>query len=364
MEIENKRSYNLDFLKIVSAIMIFLHHYQQTFGVHFSSGVNFYKGYFVFGYIVELFFIISGFLMFNYILVIQNNDTQFDSWIGHRLLRLLPMVTVSVIVYSVADFFHLKVLGYTLEYDNGFSIFRTVVAALGMQGAGAFKNWNINNPLWYVSVLILCYCWFFVLTKLSKRISCKPYYLYLAMVFVGILVLENDITKPFFSYNEARGYYSFFFGLLLAQYINTYGVGKIEVCLSAFVLLISTLFVIFKQSYDLKELGYSCTFLIYPSIIFISETSALKRLLTIPALKTIGNISFNLYLWHVPLFIIGNLIVKSCGINIDVNNAAFMYLALAICSVWSIISHFCIERKLNVILTRVLNDIKTRRISR
>jgi len=64
--IGKKRNYGLDFLKIVATILIVFHHYQQVLNVEFA-GINFFGGKFYFGYLVELFFLISGFLMFKYI---------------------------------------------------------------------------------------------------------------------------------------------------------------------------------------------------------------------------------------------------------------------------------------------------------
>ena len=50
-----------DIIKTLAATLIVFHHYQQVFKCEFS-GINFYSGLFNFGYLVELFFMISGFL--------------------------------------------------------------------------------------------------------------------------------------------------------------------------------------------------------------------------------------------------------------------------------------------------------------
>ena len=57
----NTRINGFDYIKIVAASLIVLHHYQQVFNCNFT-GINFYNGRFNFGYLVELFFIISGYL--------------------------------------------------------------------------------------------------------------------------------------------------------------------------------------------------------------------------------------------------------------------------------------------------------------
>lgn len=56
-----KNLQGIDILKIIAATLIVMHHYQQVFKLEFS-GINFYGGAFNFGYFVELFFMISGFL--------------------------------------------------------------------------------------------------------------------------------------------------------------------------------------------------------------------------------------------------------------------------------------------------------------
>lgn len=66
MEKKNTREYSLDFLKVVATIIIVFHHYQQGFGVAFSK-FNFAGGKFYFGYIVELFFVLSGYFTYKYI---------------------------------------------------------------------------------------------------------------------------------------------------------------------------------------------------------------------------------------------------------------------------------------------------------
>ena len=53
---------NLDFIKVIIATLIVFHHYQYLSGIKFNH-INFYGGRIYYGYLVELFFMISGFLM-------------------------------------------------------------------------------------------------------------------------------------------------------------------------------------------------------------------------------------------------------------------------------------------------------------
>ena len=55
------RNYALDALKVAATIIIIFHHYQQLTNSSFSAGINYYGGWFYFGMMVELFFLISGY---------------------------------------------------------------------------------------------------------------------------------------------------------------------------------------------------------------------------------------------------------------------------------------------------------------
>ena len=74
---ETKRKNGLDILRIIATVLIIFHHYQQAVGDFQGSRISFYSGRFYFGYIVELFFVMSGFLAFHYAEKIQK---ALDNW--------------------------------------------------------------------------------------------------------------------------------------------------------------------------------------------------------------------------------------------------------------------------------------------
>ena len=86
---KRKNLYGFDFLIIVSESFIVVHHYQQVFKLHFDD-INFYGGRIVFGYLVELSFIISGFLT-----LYSDKLEDALSGIKHKLLRIFPIVTIA-----------------------------------------------------------------------------------------------------------------------------------------------------------------------------------------------------------------------------------------------------------------------------
>ena len=82
--ISEKRYYNLDIIKMISSILIVFHHYQQLSGITFD-GINFYGGKFLFGYLVELFFMISGFVTI--VVYKEGSNHQLKQFL-HKCIRI------------------------------------------------------------------------------------------------------------------------------------------------------------------------------------------------------------------------------------------------------------------------------------
>ena len=62
MKEKSEYYYTLDLLKFALSLLIFVHHFQLISEIRFSV-INFNDGRFYFGYLVELFFVISGFFV-------------------------------------------------------------------------------------------------------------------------------------------------------------------------------------------------------------------------------------------------------------------------------------------------------------
>ena len=78
-----KRSYSLDLVKTIATAIIVMHHYQVVTGARFQT-INFDGGWFYWGYIVELFFLLSGYFMQKYVPVIREGKTTFPEWGARR----------------------------------------------------------------------------------------------------------------------------------------------------------------------------------------------------------------------------------------------------------------------------------------
>ena len=67
---------------------------------------------------------------------------------------------------------------------------------------------------------------------------------------------------------------------------------------------------------------------------------------------TLSGISFEVYLWHLPLMLLMYLIMNVTGWNPPFENMASMYIFLGITWVFATIMYFGVERPITKLLTR------------
>lgn len=207
------RNYSLDVLRIVATIFIVFHHYQQTFEVAFPTEINFFYGKFYFGYMVEFFFVLSGFFMATYIPKIQNGQS-FTTFIKKRLVRLLPLIAIAALVYELITIWGARngsayVTSLSQSYGYQISVWGWIIDSLGIQAGGSLPNPFVNNPTWYVSVLICCYVIFYFITSIAKKINANPVWGYIGMILAGFSVDTYGLNLPFLNSTTSRGYIAF-----------------------------------------------------------------------------------------------------------------------------------------------------------
>lgn len=215
---EKERDATLDFIKVLATSLIVCHHFQQTMGVRFTY-INFFGGRFYFGYLVELFFIISGICAARWIQDILVNNKPFTEFMLKRASRLLPLTSVSVVVFSCMAIIY-ALIKHEWLLGRELDIFGIATACLGIQCGWATANPMINNPIWYISVLQLCYVVMYFATWIANRLSVTPYFLYVGIIFAGMGIQTYGIDLPFFNCEASRGYTAFFLGIVLSKFFE------------------------------------------------------------------------------------------------------------------------------------------------
>lgn len=336
-----KRLYSLDFLKFGASLLIVLHNYQGY--AHESCGI---PNLDALKYVVEFFFLLSGFFAFDYIKKITNGEVSFKQFYTRKAKRLLPLLFISIIGYSIASLlFHKYVSGeaYTI------SIWKYVLTSLGISNGWIFSDATVyvNGPTWYIAVLLLCLAIFYVLTYVAKRLKITPFYFYCAVVLIGVAFCDKKLDTIFLFHRSCRGYYSFFFGVMLGYLIKNRKPTKFLYILSIVLLCVGAYASITEHSV------YLLTFFSYSSLVILFTSDPIVKLFDHSIFGTLGGISFDIYIWQQPVFLTFWSILAMTGSGFDYKTPKGMLIGLILAVAVGTISYFFIEKPLNKLVDKL-----------
>lgn len=333
-----ERNTAIDLLRILAATLIVLHHYQQGVDITFKY-IAFYGGRFNFAYIVELFFLISGLMIFRSVSGDDRNLT-FDGFMGGRLKRIIPLLAVSVFAETI-----LRYVSELLAGKNGFSrnMLDIVVNALGLQTTGLFSINSINQPTWYLSVLLLCYLWLFLIVKISKRFKFNSCYGYVFMMALGIAINTYSWDTVFLNRYISRGYFSFFAGMLLAYYFEKVQRNRAELVSFVFPIVFLALLKV-KPHFLAAGDFYFYTLMLWIPILILA-VRWIPGSKHYPMLTFLGKVSFGVYIWNEPLCCLRNIIAELFAVDLCTKGAVIVFVL----SNWMIgvCSYLWIEQPVN-----------------
>lgn len=310
---ERNRIYSLDLLKFIVSIVIVVLHIQQESRIGLSV-INLASGKIYTWYIVELLFIISGFLSMLYFssdekieLSLQNG---FSLYLKHKCIRIYPMVILSTIFYLLNIVLYKLFFKYWLH--NIVPGLWRVLNSILLTNEGSISYFN--SPTWYLSVLLLCYCFEYFIVFLCKRMTLKIEYFFVAMVLLGITGYCYGLNLPLLSYHTCRGYASFFIGCLIYKLYNNQKIKIKRILIGsiiAFTFCVIAGIVDFNLFYDDETCQWGVfTVILNPSIFIIFLES--NRWFKSSKWQILGNISFEIYLFHMPFIILYLIFCDLC----------------------------------------------------
>lgn len=334
---DKKRIYSLDVLRIIAAAMIVLHHYQQITGSYFGGRYNFRA----FSVVVEFFFFLSGFVSYKYA---KGEALGFLPYIKKRALRLLPLVVITSVAYEVLLVIYNNVCKSEWFLGNEISLWGLLLNCLGLQCGWFFKNPGVNNPAWYVSVLLLCYVIYWLLDTWSRKKQVPAKMLYLAMIILGVITWVFDWNVPFVNAYAARGYYSFFWGLLLGSIWKGRKIKPIGTIV--LVMLLTALYLVpdWSRILEWEVHNFVLLFLCYPVIVFLFLSEPVQKILDFKVFGVFGAATYDVYLWHVPLMLAMYIGLEWLQINWNLDYYKCLYAFVAGAFAVGLISYFMISR--------------------
>lgn len=234
----------------------------------------------------------------------------------------------------------------TLRHSGG-----GCLSILGIQAGWASDNPYINNPMWYVSVLLLCYAIFWFLTDFARRKQKDEYKLYFLMILVGVaqctVFAKLDIELPFLNTYSSRGYCAFFTGVILAKY-NSNRNKKIDAL--CYVLLILSVFGIYFYTgrYSALVTRFLFTFFTAPGIILaVEKLKITSQGVPGKVISFVSESSFDAFVTHSTIYMIMMSLDKGLALNINFNYQLVMVTMAIIIMTLSIILHYFVEERIN-----------------
>jgi len=305
--------YIIDLLRVAAALVILVVHYHNLFfiGTKIMPAFNvlsqpFYGPLSIFynyGFMaVQLFWIISGFV-FAAVYLKKKAVTGKEFFIN-RFARLYPLALLTLIVVAVLQIISMLTTNHfqlPVIYDA-----YHFVLNLGFVSAWGFEHgYSFNSPIWSVSIEIFIYTLFFFTIPYIVKHGAKVTILILAALSTLILF---ELSTPFW----LCGVY-FFIGCLLFQFTRRFSYYKIhQLLFGVGGILLSCALVLFIPNLFSQQIPqFLFEVILFCSIIMCAGAVDLMYHKRIgPRFKMFGNLSYGIYLWHIPIQIVLLLIFE------------------------------------------------------
>lgn len=311
----------------------FLYHYSVVLsgGQDESRIISFLCTYAWLG--VEVFFCLSGFLMaynFNSI----DEDISLLSFVGKRLKKIWPLAicstvfcAIEVIFYTCLDLPIFKNMElYNTLLDFGFNL-------VGVQTSffphPETSGQTFNLPLWFLSVLIICYAWYYIYMHIDKKYRMSA--LIVVCGFFAWVIIHNFMQCNFFiiNYPTARGMVAFSLGVIVEQLYQKKVINSKRVMTGCFISVLVWICICIKNVNLLGNLIISFDlFVAVPMVILCTCNRAVQKIMEMYPLKWLGKISFSIFVWNFPIEIL--FLILSCFISIDFSNILIWLIHLII----------------------------------
>lgn len=346
---EHKSRYypGLDMLKFISALIILFHHY------YLNTGINELRIFAHGGIFVELFFMISGF--FGGVKKEKSLRFTYIEYLLNVCRRFVPMAMLSVSIYAICGVTYYILIGewYRDVAIDFWSLYNSLLLTFAGGAVGNISR-GINNPIWYLCVLVICHTLLYFIHRLSNRYNVSRVYGYLLIVMVGVAATTYEINIPFCNPLVARGYYSFFVGAILAVMVeNGLLNSKKPLVISILTILIYVTPKCIGWDFLYENWKLSMPFVLYPAIMMLGIYPIFDDV-TSKAMRFLSGWSFEIYLWHGALLVIQGLLYAFGIVNYELKT--FIVFS-GVTTIVSLFMYIAIEKRLNIFVENWLKQI-------
>lgn len=304
---QDERRIYIDFLKAISAIIIIIFHYPHLIFFEAPNETIPFSGILKIPYqygfvVVELFFLLSGFLLIQDYFSSGRKTQKLQNFLGKKIVRLYPGFFLSSCICFI-----LQIAAY---YKSG-----SFVLGLGTDLSGIFLDLTVlksglfnsavplNVPAWFLTPLFVCYFLFWMVFWGNEKSNGIKFIISGILMLIGIATLLNEWDMAIFNMRMGRGLSAFFSGVLLGGYCaHISGKSPYRALFGLIVMVLSLVMINANMS---GNLYVSATFMFVALIYTLENSKFIEPILTHKTLQMIWTplfaISYNLFLSHYPI---------------------------------------------------------------
>jgi peptidoglycan/LPS O-acetylase OafA/YrhL len=295
---------------------------------------------------VDLFFLLSGVVLtYRYLEPLGSGSLDGRRFLSRRMSRLYPLHVAALCVCAAVEWTlaarHQPPVIYAGNNDlYHFTLQLTYLHTFFERG------WSFNEPSWCVSGEVLVYLLFFIY---ARRYRTQYVAIALTMIFVGMATQQPSWTLPILNSQLGRALVGFFFGslgFLAMRELDRrgHGVRFGWACLAALaaICLLASL-IGYQEFVGTTPLPYVLT--VFPLVIFASlRVPPLARLLSLRPLTFLGDVSYAVYLIHVPLQMIFLAVTRARHIGVPTESPWLLAAFAVVLVSTATATHYGFER--------------------
>jgi len=323
----------IDGLRSIAVLLVILFH----------AGLGPFNGGFI-G--VDVFFVISGYLIYSILLreFLTKGYISLKTFYLRRSKRLIPALSFVVLVTFLINIYILPPSGvykiskdslYALFFISNFRYFRMDYFETGSKDLSLLHTWSLGLEEQFYLVFPI---FLIILIKYfqSKKLIIL---LFLSIVSFFICLNLNQLRPNLSFYMLPARAWEFGVGILAAETI-TYLIKseKLHKFYKLNLDFLGLIFILFGAYLITGSQNYPNLFSLLPVfgsyliIVFSSKKSILGFILSRSPIVFVGLISYSLYLWHQPVFVLGNFFLKN---NFSTGHSFFLIFITFILSILS-----------------------------
>lgn len=343
---------SIQFLRGFAALAVVIHHTGGYVKRYFVPTVLFDDNFSIGFAGVDLFFVISGFIIHftskNYL----NNPSKLKEYLKKRFIRVYPIYWIITTTLFLSSWLIVKILN-----KNIFSIGYPETIVTYLKTYTLFPlHFAINPVTWTLSYELFFYLCFAILI-ISKRLWIIPATI-LCISFYNIFMNVSEVADVNLNYYNFvfSGYnFEFMFGFLIYQFYEKI---KLSNIISVFLLIVSFIIIAFfgYSVGDYDSYQRVLTFGFPSGLILIALLNLEKNnSISFPKFTIIlGDASYALYLIHFPMMLFLNKLPQILGFNFSANQEVwYSYFIIISIIIASIFVHKWVEKP----VAKKLNDL-------